>query len=82
LKQFLYGLVTGILLAMVGTGILFLIFANIDLSCRDCQGAAGILLMFFFGAVAVLFVIGFLIGFFYKRKKDKGKIVEATSQNL
>jgi hypothetical protein len=76
----LYGLVSGILFAIAGIGLLFLIFANIDLSCRDCQGAAGILLMFFFGAVAVLFVIGFLIGFLYKRKKDKSRIAQATQK--
>jgi hypothetical protein len=69
LKHFFTGLVTGILFAIAGTGILFMIIENIDLSCRDCQGAAGILLMFFFAAVAIIFLIGFLIGFFYSRRR-------------
>jgi hypothetical protein len=69
LRHFFTGLVTGIVFAIAGTGIFFMIIENIDLSCRDCQGAAGILVMFFFAAVAVVFLIGFLIGFFYSRRK-------------
>jgi hypothetical protein len=67
MKHFGIGLLTGFIYALLGFIIVCVIVyvgPGINLSCRDCQGAAGALLMILAGAVSGLFMFGLATGVF------------------
>jgi hypothetical protein len=73
MKYILIAVITGILYAALGASALVFIVdttIGVDLACRDCNGAAGIIVLILFWVIGVLFVFGFLVGgvsFFYFR---------------
>jgi hypothetical protein len=90
MKHFIVALITGVLYAVLGTGSFILIVTSTihtDLSCRDCQGAAGMIVVILLGVVAGLFVFGSFIGavasfYFRDHHRPNNKIIITLSAIL
>lgn len=68
MKRFLIAFFVGIVSAVVAAFLSFLYLSQVNLGCRDCQGAAGMLVLVFYLVVGFFFLTGFLIAFFRKRR--------------
>ena len=64
MKHFIIAVLTGLLFAILGFGLLVIVYMSVDLNlnCRDCQGAGGALLLILVVVVAGCFIVGLVVG--------------------